>query len=551
MTDTMMEKFATLWPEMVLLIGGTICLMTGLSRCATTRKASAWIAALSLIVAAVCVCMTGQESATHPLGMAGMTGFIKLATLAIGLILLLVVAGVPGQLRQTRDAEAAKEFEPANVMRGEFFAFFLFSLTGMMLCAGAEDLVWLFLALELTSLPTYVMVASGRDRLTAQEAAVKYFFLGAMSAAIFLYGFTLIYGATGATDFTSISRAVEYYMVNHNGQLPGLFLMGLVLAVIGICFKIAAVPMHFYAADVYQGATTSVTAFLAFVPKTSGFIALMLLFGLVGWTHGPTHDQLPALLMWMLWIIAAATMTVGNVMGLLQSSVKRTLAYSSVAHSGYILVGLIAGPGLIAANQTGAIGNGLGAILFYLVAYGLATIGAFAALGCITAKHEEADSYADISGLVRSHPVVAGILVLSVLSLLGMPPLIGFLGKIYLFGSAFRGGYVVLVVVALLNSAISAGYYLHIASVCVFGEPAEDIRPAVAPGRHLGAAIAAIAALVLGLAAGGLVDSARDATRPAVPGSDSPTAATQRINSSSGEGSVKSSTTTSPPASRS
>ena len=497
------EKAAGLWPEIVMLIGATLTLFIGLSKGQGPRRSTPWIAALTLVLAG-CFVSLKPAPVIEGAALAGMAAYVKLAVVGIGLILLLVAAGVPNRLRQTLDAEAAAEFEPGDVMTGEFYAFFLLSLTGVMLTAGAGDLVWLFLALELTSLPTYVMVATSRDRPEAQESAVKYFFLGALSAAIFLYGFTLIYGATGSTDFAEITTIVQNQVANNGGHIPELLLMGMVLAIVGVCFKIAAVPMHFYAADVYEGAATPVTAFLAFVPKTAGAVALILLLSLVGW-------PLPEPIAWLLWLIAALTMTVGNVLGLLQHSVKRVLAYSSIAHSGYILVGLLAGPA-VNAGTGGALGDGIAAVLFYLVAYGLGTIAGFAVLGCLRAGDREASSYRHLSGLHKNHPFLAALMLLSVLSLVGLPPLVGFLGKIYLIGSAYDAGYTILVIVLVLNSAISAGYYLRIASACYFGEPDDTVHSAGVFPRTAGALVAATLAVVLGIVGNGLVNASEKAT---------------------------------------
>ena len=366
--NPLVEKLAYLGPEIVLLVGATLCLFIGLAPSAGTRKLAPWIAGRALVLSVVIPrTFSGIELAATPLA-----GYVKAAVATVGLLLLLVAARTPDDLRQTQDAERAARFEPGDTLRGEFFAFFLLSLTGVMLCAGASDLVWLFLALELTSLPTYVMVATSRDRAEAQESAVKYFFLGAMAAAVFLYGFALMYGATGSTNFVDIQAGVAA-----DGGPSSLLVVGLVLALIGICFKIAAVPMHFYAADVYQGAATPVTAFLAFVPKTAGFVSLVLLLDLV---VAPT-GELPAVLAGLLAVIAVLTMTVGNVLGLLQTSVKRVLAYSSIAHTGYMLVGLLAITGSLDGESL--LGNGIAAVMFYLVAYGLSTLAAFAVLGCL------------------------------------------------------------------------------------------------------------------------------------------------------------------------
>jgi len=501
--NEMLAKLGTVWPEITLMIGACLCLFVGLMPWPIARRWTPVIAGLALAIAGVIVAPHVVEQLPYDGPGLGHTAaaFVKLAVIGVGFLLLLLMAGVPYRLKQTadeiRESEHRGRFEPGNVISGEFFAFLLFSLSGVMLCAGAEDLVWLFLALELTSLPTYVMVAIARDRGQAQESAVKYFFLGAMSAAVFLYGFTLIYGATGYTDFASIQQAISAQFNGAERTLSPLLLAGIGLSVIGVAFKIAAFPMHFYAADVYQGATTPVTTMLAFVPKTAGIVALMLILGLVGW---PLPSELAALI----WVMAVATMTIGNVLGVLQNNVKRALAYSSVAHSGYLLVGLLVGPSVI-EGDTGAIGNGLAAVLFYLVAYGVANLGAFAVLGMVRRHGEEAETYDDIANLYRHHPTLATIMAVCVFSLMGLPPMVGFIGKVYLFGAAIDGGYRLLVVIALLNAAISGGYYLRIIGAVFFGTPgifatAERNRPALTAG-----VIAMIISILLGFAGGYLV----------------------------------------------
>jgi len=440
--------------------------------------------------------------------------YVKGIVVVVGLLLVLVAGGLPSRLRAEREAEAAGDgFDPATTVRGEFYAFMLFSLAGVMLVGAATDLAWLFLAIELTSLPTYVMIATSRDRIVAQESAVKYFFLGAMAAAMFLFGFTLLYGATGTTrlvgptepgGITSIAQFVTD--LTHTGQpLSVLLTVGFVLSIVGLAFKVAAVPMHFYAADVYEGAATPVTAFLAFVPKTAGFVALILLLGPL--TLAGADTVASQVVTWTLWGMAALTMTVGNVLGLLQSNVKRMLAYSSVAHSGYMLVALVAFAG--PAQGTGdRLGDPFGAVLFYLAAYALGNLGIFAVLACLRRRGDDAETFDDLRGLSRHSPGLAIVLLVSVLSLLGLPPTVGFLGKVVLFSAAIDAGFVGLVVIGLLNSAVSAVYYLRLTSVAFFADPADDVTTIPAVARRTGGAVAAVAALVLGVAGGPLVKMA-------------------------------------------
>lgn len=396
----------------------------------------------------------------------GMAPFAKCLICLVALFLLPLLAGTVDRAEEHRIATGAGVFNPLRSNRAEFYSFFLFSITGLLLVADADNLIWLFLALELTSLPTYIMVAISSERHRAQEAGVKYFFLGALGAAVFLYGFALLYGATGTTNLNAIHESFL------SRGISTMAIAGLILSLLGLCFKIAAVPMHFYTADVYQGASAGVAAMLAFVPKTAGFLAMLLILATVGWSSGPGAASLPEPLRLLLWVIAALTMTVGNVLAVLQSSAKRTLAYSSIAHSGYMLVGVIAGPGDGSFTR-----NGISAVLFYLLGYGVMNLGAFAVLASVEkpasdgGEPRELDSFDDLRGLCRTHPVSGWTMVLCSLSLLGMPPLLGFFGKLPLFTSAIGAGEIPLVLVLGINSAIAAFYYLRLMAMPLLEEP--------------------------------------------------------------------------------
>jgi NADH-quinone oxidoreductase subunit N len=425
------------------------------------------------------------------------------------LLLLLTAAEVPAESGADTGAEGG-QFDPAVTARGEFFGFFLLSTVGAMLCAGADDLVWLFLALELTSLPTYVMVATSRHRIIAQEAGVKYFYLGAFAAAIFLYGFALIYGATGTTMLPQVAESVQAA----GGAISPMLMIGLVLAVVGIGFKIAAFPMHGYVADVYQGAATPITAFLAFVPKAAGFASLLALLWAVGWPLDRTAafdggDVLAGLLWW----VAVLTMCVGNTLALLQSNIKRVLACSSIAHSGYMLVGLLVGPGKApgADAPTLWISSGVGAMLFYLVTYGVMNVGAFAVLGLLKRDGDEVDTFDDLSGLARRRPGLAAVLALCLLSLAGIPPLVGFFGKLYLFGAAINAGHIGLAVVGVVNSAVAAYYYLRMIAACYLADPSERTLAVSIPSRGLAAFVSAALVVVLLFLVGPLLTASYDA----------------------------------------
>lgn len=454
----MSDRLAYLWPEIVLFATSCVVLVVGLSGRAGWRRLCAPVSVAGLVVAgwvAYATTPTAGDPRADTLLLPAMVPYAKVLVAAVGVLLLLVVPG-------TADGgERAGPFDPLRATHAEFYALVLYSLTGVMLCAAAHDLIWLFLALELTSLPTYVLVTISSRSARAQEAGVKYFFLGALGAAMFLYGFALMYGGTGSLRLAELAEVVAADGIN------GVMLAGLLLSLVGVAFKIAAVPMHFYTPDVYQGASSSVAALLAFVPKTAGFLAIMQLCAVVGWTYGAGASSLPDPVRLLLWVMAALSMTVGNVLAILQSSAKRLLAYSSIAHSGYMLVGVIAGPGGAGRNESLA-GNGLAVVLFYLLAYGVMNTGAFAVLASLRRAGrpgDEVDAVADLRGLWRSRPMLAAAMGLCALSLLGMPPMLGFWGKLPLFTAAISAGEIPLVVVLGINSAIAAFYYLRLVMV--------------------------------------------------------------------------------------
>lgn len=512
----MAEKVITLVPEIIMLAVAFMVMIIGLSPSAAVRRSTMWLSAFGLVFAGVVVGF--GESMGLP-ALPPIALFLKLAIVGVGLLLLLAAAETPDDYGG--DTAPGKLFDVTTVSRGEFYGFFLLSLVGAMLCVTADDLIWLFLALELTSLPTYVMVATAREKIEAPEAGVKYFFLGAFAAAIFLYGFALLYGATGHTTFTPLGgeQLLGITQSIAEGGLSTLGLIGLLLAIGGLAFKIAAVPMHTYAADVYQGAATPVTAFLAFVPKTAGFVSLIAVLSLVGWTWQPLSGPYGQAIVWLLWIMAVATMYVGNTLALRQTNVKRVLAYSSIAHTGYMLVGLIAARG---AAERGEAANGLAAVLFYLVAYGVMNLGAFAVLGILKSRGEEAETYDDLKGLYKRHPGLAAIMAVCIFSLTGIPPILGFWGKLYLVGAAVSASYIWLAVLLVLASAIGAVYYLRIIGACFLPQPTGQTHAAIRPWRSMAAMASFIAVIGLSIAAGWLFDQAdraADVPAPRTPSS--------------------------------
>jgi NADH-quinone oxidoreductase subunit N len=395
----------------------------------------------------------------------------------------------------------------------EYFGLMLLSVAGLFLVASANDIILLFLGIELASIPTYIMVSISRPLPVAQEAGVKYFFLGAMSAAVMLFGFSYLYGVTGTTSLEQIARTFEHTASMSSEWSPSALtdwqLVAVLLLVAGFAFKMAVVPLHVYAGDVYQGAATPMTAFLAFVPKTAGFVALIkLMFAISG-----NAWAVPEPIVKLIWVLAALTMTVGNVLGLLQFNVKRVLAYSSVAHSGYMLVGVAA---LISTT--------------YLSAYGIMNTAAFGVLMLLPSRLNHpatsAETFEDLAGQGRKHVGLGLAMAVACFSLTGLPLTVGFFGKLYLIKPALHAGLNGLVIVLVINAAISAAYYLRIvAAMFLRPEPTHPAHGGVAPSIGLRLAhptpiLAAIGLSIIGTllfgiffpATGDLIDRATKAT---------------------------------------
>jgi NADH-quinone oxidoreductase subunit N len=415
----------------------------------------------------------------------------------------------------------------------EYYACLLVIVAGTSLTGMANELITLFLALEMTSIPTYILLYLPRRDNAAQEASMKYFLLSVFSSALMLFGFSYLYGLGGTTNIAALARALGTV---GSGTLPAAALVALVMIVAGLGFRIAAVPFHFYAPDVYQGTTAGLAALLAFFPKVAGFVALVRVLG-----FAPEHGLLEALMLGqakvypglllgsqvstLFWILAAVTMTLGNVLALLQDNLKRLLAYSSVAHAGYMLIGLAVAPYLRDVDAPG----GVEAILFYLASYGAMTIGAFAVISYLNTPQRPIETVDDLAGLSRSHPGMALLMMVFLFSLIGIPLTGGFAGKFLLFWGAmsvpvdlgdpstleharlFR----ILALIGVLNAAIGAWYYLRIVAVMYLRNP---LRPA--EGRRRWPTLTAIgicAVLTIALGVPPLLGLLVGASRDAVP----------------------------------
>lgn len=356
--------------------------------------------------------------------------------------------------------------ERENVPVGEYNALLMFGTFGMLLMASGNDLVVLFLGLETLSLSTYVMAGLRRGDLKSNESAMKYFILGSFASAFLLYGMALVYGATGSTNITEIAARIAA------PNFPALLLIGAAMMIVGFGFKAAVVPFHVWTPDVYEGAPTPVTGFMAAGPKAAAFASFLRVFVLgfplvagvqaAGYLH---HSWMSALA-----VMAILTMTVGNVAAILQNNVKRMLAYSSIAHAGYAMVGFI---GAGAATSATARDEAIAAVAFYMLTYAVTNLGAFAIVALLGQKNDRRSEFDDYNGIGFQSPLLSFTLSLFMLSLLGLPLTAGFMGKVLVFRPALEAGNVmltILVVVAVVNTAISAYYYLRLIVVMFFRE---------------------------------------------------------------------------------
>ena len=400
--------------------------------------------------------------------------------------------------------------------RGEFYPLLLLSTAGAMALAAATDMLTIFIGLEAMSLGVYAMVAFRRGSPRSVEAALKYFLLGSFAAALLLYGGALIYGATGHTDLVGIGEQLaktglrlpqpdsqspqDMLLLAYDNAIP-LVIVGLVLILIGLAFKVSAVPFHMWTPDAYEGAPTPATTFMAVAVKAAAF-AMMLRILLIAFGAPQTASWGTG---WppVLATLAVATMTVANLIAGRQESVKRMLAYSSIANAGYLLVAMVAATRV--AEQAEA------SIIFYLLVYTVSTVGAFGTLIWCGSRGAEAVSYDDLAGLGRRHPAVAFVFSLFLLSLAGVPPLAGFFGKFYLFQVTIDSGFVLLAVLGLLNSVLAAYYYLRVMVYMYMKEP-EPGAPIAIPLRSgyvaTALVISAVLVVVLGLLPSGTLDAA-------------------------------------------
>ena len=468
------------------------------------QLAVALVGTVGALVATVLLAGRDEITAAGALAVDGPALFLQGTIAGLGALSILLFA--ERALDPARSAFVTSAAVPVGSVRDreqltsprvqtEVYPLATFAVGGMMLFAASNDLLIMFVALEVLSLPLYLISGlARRRRLLSQEAAVKYFLLGAFASGFFLYGLALVYGATGSIRFSEIREATT------SGSTDILLVLGLGLLIVGLMFKASVAPFHTWTPDVYQGAPTPVTAFMAACTKIAAFAAILRLlyvaFGDDEWTWRP-----------LVYGIAIVSMIVGAVLGLTQTDLKRMLAYSSIAHAGFLLTGVIA----LGAGENGS--SGLSSTMFYLLVYGLTTLGAFALLTLVRDGDGEAGHLSQWAGLAQRSPVTAAVMSLFLLALAGIPLTSGFTGKFAVFRAAIEDGAWPLVVVAVLASAVAAFFYLRVIVLMYFSPPAEQGPTVGVPGlpTTVVLAVAATATLVLGIVPGPVLDLARQA----------------------------------------
>lgn len=454
------SSFDAVIPVLCVTLAGLVVLLAEAFRAKDERMPIGGLALIGLAGAAVASVLLWGRNATSfgVLTADNFSLFVDLVLIAVGILTVIF---------------SSATIERDRLPAGEYYALLLFSIAGLMLMVQATDLLLLFLALETMSVSVYVLTGLKRDEARSTEAAFKYFLLGAFASSFFLYGIAFIYGVTGSTSLDRIGSVVAAQSMSGNP----LILVAIGLLIVGFAFKVAAVPFHMWSPDAYEGAPTVVTGFMSTGVKAAAIAAFARVF---------LTALEPMISNWapVLWLIAAATMILGTVVGVAQTNLKRMLAYSSIAHGGYLLVGLVAG------NDVGK-----AAILYYLAAYAFTNLGAFGIIALLGSKDRPNDELRDYAGLWHSHPVIAALMTTFLLSLGGFPPTAGFIAKWYIFHAAVGSGYYGLAIIGVLSSVVSVFFYLRIVVMMYMSE--RDARPLPAPITTT--AMAALAIAVIGV----------------------------------------------------
>ncbi len=476
-----MDNLQIATPEIFLLAATCAVLVVGLFTKAKSNTVY-WLAQLTLVVTLIMsMSQIGDEVST------GFSGAYTVDALSASLKSWLLVIAI-GIFLYSRDYVGARK-----IQRSEYFVLSLFAVSGMMIMVSATHMLTVYLGLELLALSQYALVALHRDNGKASEAAMKYFVLGALASGMLLYGMSMVYGATGSLDLNVIADILAGNSDTLTAERTIGARFGLTFLIVGIAFKLGAVPFHMWVPDVYEGAPTSVTMFISTAPKIAAFAMLIRL--LVGGLESLNADWQQ-----MLAIMAALSMVVGNLIAIAQTNIKRMFAYSTISHVGFLLMGIV-----------GATADGYSASMFYAITYAFTTLAAFGVLLAVSREGFEADQLSDLAGLGKRNMLLATVMMLAMISLAGVPPAVGFYAKLSVLQAAVGAGYTWLAVVGVIMSVIGAFYYLRIIKLMFFDDPIDttDVRPAgdvsavlaingaavlglgIAPGLIMGACIAA------------------------------------------------------------
>jgi NADH-quinone oxidoreductase subunit N len=462
--------FAPAMPEIVLLVLACVVLLVDVNQPPERRAVTYWMTQVALLITGICV-VESYDADT----MMTFAGSFKLDALAV--VLKLAIVGVSiSVLAYSRDY-----LEARGLMKGEYFLLALFAVLGMFVLVSASSMLTIYLGLELVSLSLYAMVAMDRDSGEASEAAMKFFVLGALASGMLLYGMSMVYGATGSLDIQEIARASAGLAQNK------ILVLGTVFVVVGIAFKLGAVPFHMWIPDVYQGAPSSVTLFIATAPKLAGFAMLIrLLAEGLGGVHQHWQD--------MLVLMAVLSMVIGNVVAIAQTNIKRMLAYSTIAHSGFLFLGVIPGTA-----------SGYSSALFYSVSYTLTALGAFGLIVVLSRKGFDIEKISDFAGLNQRSPWYALILLVLMLSMAGVPPFVGFWAKWNVLREVISIDMTWLALVAVFFSIIGLFYYLRVIRMAYFEAGEDDSPVTLRRSVRVILSINMLSVVLLGLAPGSLM----------------------------------------------
>jgi len=472
-------NFAAIMPSLIVTCFGMGLLLINVFLPRGTTRPAVWISLIGLVVAGISV-VSGWGNPQY-----GFNDAVAMDNYAAFFCMIFLIAA--GLTILMSDDYLTREGYPVS----EYYPLILFATAGAMWMASGTDMMTIFLGLEVMSISLYVLAGFFRGQVRSNEAGLKYFLLGAFSTGFLLYGMALIYGVSGSTKLAEIG----IYLNAHASLLSNpMTLAGLVLLSIGFLFKIAAAPFHMWTPDVYEGAPTPITAFMSAGPKAAAFAAFLRIMEYCFFSLKPEWTM-------MLWVLAVATMIIGNVIAISQTNLKRMLAYSSIAHAGYAMVGMVA------ANEIGYSG-----ILFYMLAYTFMNVGAFAVLVLAGKKGEDNLTLEGFSGFGFKRPFLGVAMTIFLFSLMGLPPTAGFAGKFYIFAGAVKAGYIWLAVIGVLNSAVSLYYYLRVMVYMYFREPNEDFAWVAMPATVvLSIVIAILGVFYLGIIPGEVMEFAKQA----------------------------------------